>query len=158
MEITETVGTIAIDATIVSLLEFALFTTVFCAGFTLGIARALRDDRYRSFVHIISIGVCSGGLSFGLVAGICVSSVDRHHFFWPLVGLATLIGLFGKELEAPASALVFNIFEKALRKLGFLEDGKIHPPHPIGDDHSGTCDSPDCGPLAGEPRDGDQQG
>ena len=98
----------------VAVVEVVLFASVFMAGFVFGIARTVRDDRYQSIAHIISVGVCSGGLAFGSIAFLYAAFGSDGNFDWGLLGLATLIGLLGKELEGKVAAAVSAFLSKII--------------------------------------------
>lgn len=85
-----------------------------------GLGRVLRDNSYSGVGHLVGTTICAGLFSFG----VCTCLV----FFIPsvggnrpaILGLATLLGLGGKELND-------IVLKRILGKFGLIGDKKDEP-------------------------------
>jgi hypothetical protein len=107
------------------------------AGFS-GTVRAAHDGRYSDLGSLVSVGLFSGMVGFGTVA-FWVGGLGGHvgHELRYL-GLATLIGLAGKEQERLVSYVVCTTFDK-------LGVHAVHKPQDEDGDSGTMGDDDDSG-------------
>lgn len=86
-----------------------------------GIARTLRDSDYDDIASLVSVGLFSGLVGFGVVA-VWVSSAGGHSGAeLRYLGLATLLGLSGKEHDR----IVRYIITSTLDRLGVPDEEEL---------------------------------
>jgi hypothetical protein len=98
--------------------ETVYYSAVFVVGFLSGISQTLRDRTALGVSHCINVGLCSGFLSFAVVAVADGdnSARDGHEFFF--LGVAAIIGLSGKFQEQ----ILQSIWAKIASVLGIPVD------------------------------------
>lgn len=122
------------------LTEWQFWSLCWALSAAAGVARALRDSDYDDLVSLVSVGLFSGLFGFAMVA-IWVGSRGGHignEFRY--LGLATLLGLLGKEQDK----LVRYVINKTFSKIGV--PGVSEHESVLGDDPSvDQHDGPDRG-------------
>lgn len=92
--------------------EWQFWGAVWGIAATSGVARALRDSDYDDCLSLVSVGLFSGLLGFGVVA-IWVGSSGGHIGSEPrYLGLSALLGLAGKEQDRLVRFIIKATFER----------------------------------------------
>lgn len=92
--------------------EWQFWGLVWGIAASAGVARALRDSDYDDCLSLVSVGLFSGLLGFGVVA-IWVGSAGGHVGSEPrYLGLAALLGLAGKEQDRLVRFIIAQTFDR----------------------------------------------
>lgn len=92
--------------------DYTFWAVVWVLAATAGTLRALRDSDYRDCLSLVSVGLFSGMVGFGVVA-VLVGSSGNHIGHEPYyLGLSALLGLMGKEQDRLMRYVITTVFEK----------------------------------------------
>jgi len=105
-------------ATQIQILETAeayFYGLCFVLGSLAGLFRTARDNEYVDIWNLINITMVSGFLSFSVVAFYISWSGDyvNHEFYF--LGVASLVGLLGKDLQEKIIMAFFDYISKKIR-------------------------------------------
>lgn len=100
--------------------ETVYYSAVFVVGFLSGISQTLRDRTALGVSHCINVGLCSGFLSFAIVAVADGDNSARngHEFFF--LGVAAIVGLSGKYQER----ILRKVWSHIAKVLGIPDDDR----------------------------------
>jgi hypothetical protein len=126
-------------------------------AFSCAVCVGIIGRRDESFVALAASSFLSGCIAFGCIGAIVRSSSGIAGSEWYYLGLAVLIGAFGRKIYDGVDRRADQIIGKALSKLGLNDERQTEKPD-VGDDDdhsdidsSGGSDSvADSGRASGE--------
>jgi len=101
--------------------KIGYYAAVWGIGSLVGCFRAARDDDFHGFIHLLSVGLVSGSLAFGIIAACGLYPSGRADLG---LGVAALIGAMGRQVTDTILVDIGGSIAKKIQQLfGTKKDG-----------------------------------